>query len=461
MNKIKKGIILFILSVSLILPYFALSSSTKKASANESLTPKYVKANVETTSVAKRVVQELADNVVFSLGLECSLEHMYNTALWVSPELEDLEKMEDASRALIELYEEILAEIYNYKLDDYYSFWKKASESTVDTPVVLNESIKQVQEILGTRETIEALLASDHFYNLLSEEDMQRMRTDFESFANLICNSLNGIYSDAEPYILFDQYRYYNNINTTFNTRSLSFYIGTIQYNSNSTVNTTSGNPVTTYLAQSELTNQQINDCYSTYYGKPGFLDITKISNATAYYNCHAFAWYSTNPGNRWIAINYPSSNPVYYGVERFITDDHCTSLGSSDSVAQVNDIIVYWVNGLPAHSGIVVSTNPLRIESKWGQGCVWIHNKSSVPDTYKESGVVNATYYRYSRSHNYQYSQVSSTKHRALCTVCGHTFLESHYYWNNNNICSLCGYISNRLRNQDEEGCDSCTHSN
>jgi len=460
MYKIKKGFVLFILTFSLILPCFASFGLTKKASANESISSKYIKTNDETILVAKRVVQKLADNVVFSLSLECSLEQMYNTALWVSPELSDLGKMEDASRALIKIYEEILAEIYNYNLTDYYSFWKKASQNTNATPVVLPYHIKQVRRLLCMRETIEALLATDSFYELLDEDDLQRIKKEFEVFSNLILSSIENTPKDTQSFILFNQYRSYRE-SEILNNRSFSFTLNGVTYHNDSTVYTTVGNPVTTYLAESELSNAYIAAFYSNFYGQPGFTDIVKISDATSYYNCHAFAWYSTNPGSKWIGLNYPSSNPVYYGVEQYISDAHCTSLGSSDSVAQVNDIIVYWVNGLPAHSGIVVSTNPLRIESKWGAGCLWIHNKSSVPNSYKESGVVNATYYRYSRFHNYQYSQVSSTKHRALCTVCGHTFLESHYYWNNNNICSLCGYISNRLRNQDEEDCDSCTHSN
>lgn len=401
-------------------------------------------ASIETLSIARRVVQTLGQKSIFSLYLDRTLNQLYDTAKWVAPEVAFLESKTDSALAFIELYEELLDDLRDYDLDVYCNYLQKLINNSTNESIEPNEYIIYGQRLFNIRETIEAMLALDCYYNLLDSNQIQRMYSDFAEFVNIFNSALkkNDLPNSSTS---FEKYR---------SNRSITYSVGT-------TVYTTSRNPVTTWYASEELSPTDIAIARSTFENKPGYYDITYISTATSFYNCHAYAWYSTNPGRKWIDLNYPSSNPVYYGVEQYISDDHCTSLGSSDSVAQVNDIIVYWVNGLPAHSGIVVSTNPLRIESKWGPGCVWVHNKSSVPDSYKESGVVNATYYRYSRSHNYQYSQVSSTKHRALCTVCGHTFLESHYYWNNNNICSLCGYISNRLRNQDEEDCDSCTHSN
>ena len=216
----------------------------------------------------------------------------------------------------------------------------------------------------------------------------------------------------------------------------------------------------------------------------PLFPNIQYVSTATAYYNCHSYAWHSMTPGRKWIDRDMFYQGNMLYGVERYFNyEDHCTSLGSNDSSAQINDIIVYRRNGVITHSGIVVGTNPIKIKSKWGKGSVWIHDKNVVPNSYKEpSGAVNATYYRYSRTHSYQYSSTGSSmhkkecsvchqytneshnltytpknnsKHRVNCPLCGYTREEVHLFLENPNVCSFCGYTSS-LKNPD--GVIGCT---
>lgn len=431
---------------------------SNKGSVNSSASDLQQASN-ETLLLAKDVVRKLSQEVVFSLGLECTLDHMYNTAKWVSPEVMTLEAKEDASLALIELYEEILTEFVKYDIDSYNAFWEKALDSAVEKPAEINDFIRCGQELFSVRETIEALLALDCYYNLLDTTQIQRMIDDFKEFSNVNNTSTLKIYGESNSSSLFEKYRaVYEAEHNTQGSRAgtVGFTLNGITYIDNSTVNTTSGKAVTTFYAQSQLSNAQINAFYSNFYGKAGFTDLTFVSDATSYYNCHAYAWHSTSPGRKWIGNSQTVSGTTYHGVERYIGDDHCTLLGSSDSVARVNDIIVYYVNGKAAHSGVVVGTNPLRIRSKWGQGCVWIHNKTSVPNEYKDNGTVNVKYYRYTRAHTYQdVDYGNDIYHKHQCTICDYYVLERHswveYHVNpekvENNIryipeyyCSKCG---------------------
>ena len=432
-------LVLMMLVLSMIIPVFAADATANTtididhSIGFESSSPELNIASKETLEIAKDAVEQLEKEIVFSLGLECSLDHMYNTAKWVVPDVAVLETKKDASLALIEVYEEILTAASNYDFDNYNAFWKKAMANALDNPAELSDYIRYGRKILGERETIEALLALDCYHDLLDGYQLQRMSRDFNEFANIVSDSSKQYYSDAESYTVFELYRSARegSKDAIKGTCSVGFTLNGISYVNNSTVNTTSGTQITTFYAQSQLLNPQISAFYYNFYGQSGFSDLTYVSTATSYYNCHAYAWYNTTPGEKWIANTATVNNVTYNGVESFINDSHSTYLGSSDSVAQVNDIIVYYVNGNPAHSGIVISTNPLRIRSKWGQGCVWEHNKTTVPSEYKEtSGTVNVKYYRYTRNHSLQYIDYGNeTYHKHQCSVCGNYTLEPHHW--------------------------------
>lgn len=438
-------LVLMMLVISMIIPVFAADASIDKSlnnvinkEDNQTSIITLSKASKETLEIAKNIVNKLEQESVFSLYLGRSLEQLYDTAKWVAPETKDFETRKDASIALIEIYEEMLVEVREYDFDSYFKYFSKISEKNDG----LTDFIVKGNYILGIRETIEAMLAIECYYNLLNEKQVQRMTEDFEEFSDYEYASLCKIYDDTEFGTLFEKYRA---------NRSLTYYIGT-------TIYTTSVQPVTTLYASEELSTTEINKCRSDYENKPGYYDITYVSTATSFYNCHAYAWYNTSPGRKWVNNNFVYNGTTYYGVERFINDDHSTYLGSSDSVAQVNDIIVYYVDGSPAHSGIVISTNPLRIRSKWGQGCVWEHNKTSVPSGYKDtSGTVNVKYYRYTRSHNYQNNNYeNSSNHKHQCSICGYYYLQAHsfeYTDYGSNVkhkckCSSCGYDDYRPHN-------------
>ena len=439
----KKHITIFVLItlvLSMIIPVFAADATVNNPIVTDtqsvrlqSSVSEQIKASKETLEIAENAVLKLSEEVVFSLGLDCSLEHMYNTAKWVEPDVKVLETKKDAALALIEIYEENLADARNYDFVSYNEFWKNAVEVANIEPSEINDSLKKGRYLLGKRETIEALLAVDCYYNLLDDSQFQRMLDDFDEFAHIDYSSCIKIYNDTTLFTYFERYRAERESgdNGADRDRSeISLYLNGIEYTNGTTINTTSGNSITTFYAQSQLSTSQINSFYNNYYGQSGYSDLTYVSSATSYYNCHAYAWYNTSPGIKWINNNITYNGTTYYGVERFIYDDHSTYLGSSDSSVQINDIIVYWVNGKAAHSGIVVGTNPIRIRSKWGQGCVWTHNKNTVPPAYKDSGIVNATYYRYSRSHSYQYVDYGNDYyHKHQCSVCGYYTLEPHHW--------------------------------
>ena len=386
-------------------------------------------ASEETLILAEKVVQELVDGAAFTLGIECTLNHMYNTAKWVAPDVVVLETKEDSSLALLQIYEETLIELKKYDLDRYNAFWEKALYSAVDSPVEIDDFIRHGQKLFSIRRIIEALLALDCYYVRLNENEIQHMTSVFKEFSNTSNASAIKIYGETDALTLFEHYRAKQDSNSFVQgSRSISMELNGVTYVDSSTVNTTGGKVVSTFYAQNQLSSAQISAFYSDFYGQSGYSDLSYVSTATSYYNCHAYAWHSTTPGRKWIDTTFTVNGTTYYGVEQFINDDHCTLLGSSDNVAQVNDIIVYYVNGVAAHSGIVVSTNPLRIKSKWGQGCVWIHNKTSVPPEYKNFGTVNVKFYRYTRTHTYQdIDYGDDVYHKHQCTICAYYELEKH----------------------------------
>lgn len=463
----KKLVALFMvvfLLFSIILPVFA-KTQNDKIKKNELSVPSLevsvkdsYKASPETIEIAKEAVQKLAQAVVFNYGLGFSTEEMYETAKWVAPEVLKLETKKDAALALIELYEDLLEEFCTYDLKSYYTL-KGGIGYVANDSQEINNLIKRGRDIFRIQLTIEGMLALGCYYDLLDEQEISRMLNDFNQFAYLKNTASNEAFNENNSGTLFEIYRRYlkkgmlmcSDLGSEKNNKNFEnlqeenpevyFSIGFIDYTLGSSTSTTSGNSVTTFSALSELTNSLKDSFYEMYADDPDYSDAVYISSATAYYSGHSFAWYDTTPSTKWIMQNYSYQGNTLYGVERYISDDHCTYLGTSDSVVQIGDIIVYRKNGNIVHSGIIVGTNPIRVESKWSQGCVWTHNKGTVPSNYMESGVVNVEYYRYTREHELTYTRYNSIKHRATCTVCGYTTLEPHFYMLDPDICDFCGY--------------------
>lgn len=159
--------------------------------------------------------------------------------------------------------------------------------------------------------------------------------------------------------------------------------------------------------------------------------NVTRISPASARYNCHSYAWYST-----------AEQNPYYVAdISPYLADPHCTEIGS----AAVGAIVVYYdANGKPLHSAVVVAINGNSVicRSKWGPCGVFQHELHTVPSQYKVNGQVNEKYYRYERVHANTYSpDGSGSKHIATCTTCGYQSTEMHKLDAITNKCTICGY--------------------
>lgn len=467
MNKILSTVFTILLTNFLVFSNYTISGKSiflyKSTITDSSIcTP-----TAETIAKAEEIVHELSKEVVFSISYlneTTTTDKLYNIAKSVVPEVEAFEAMENATIALIAVYEELIARAENFDFKEYFS-------TDIDTLLTTeNEMFRIGSSILGERNTIEALLSLDCYYDRLDNQEIQRMIEDFEKLASIIESARNANNVSYEPSILFYQYCGYremnndserigsgsiedNKLNVTatnsgvFNTGYSLYTLGTVVY-------TTGRKDVQTFYAQNEMTDSEKTSLYGLFYNNSKYPDLTYVSEATTYYNCHAFAWYSTSPGRKWIGNNMQYQGSTLYGVERFISDSHCTTIGSSDYAAQINDIVVYRSDGEIVHSGIVVGKNPIRIKSKWGSGCVWIHDKTTVPGAYKNSsGTIDATYYRYSKSHDYSYSSVSSSKHRATCTTCGYSRLDVHVFIDDTNVCTLCGYCNiNKLDHNENE---------
>lgn len=464
----KKTISLFLvvfLLISLVLPTFAQdvrkndSTRTESAPSLNASSQEPQKASRETVALAEAAVQKLQEQVVFSPSFSnsqtFSLEKAYETAKRVAPELLDLETRQDAALALIECYENFLNKAHEYNFEECYSLGKKAMECGTSNLWKPDENFMYGMELIRTRYTLEGLLALDCYFNLLDEQSIEQMLVKFEEFVELNNNATIIAFNETSSGTLFEMFRKSlrrsneSDINITnyladdYVDRNL--YEEEINHDQiGSSVYTTSGKEVTTWYASRALTGTEKTFYRYQFEGNPSFPDLVFVADASSYYNCHAYAWYSTTPSTKWIGLTETQDNITLYGVERYINDSHSTYLGDSDNVAQVSDIIVYYDIYGPAHSGIVIGTNPIRVESKWGMCCVWTHNKNTVPVeyTFLQSGVVYVKYYRYTTEHNFTYQNYNSIKHRATCTVCGYSRLEAHYYMLDPDVCDFCGYV-------------------
>ena len=175
----------------------------------------YLKPSEETLEIAKTAVYKLYQSVVFLPGVvEKTLYEIYNdTAKWVAPELLTLETKQDASIALIKIYEDILKEYKNSDLDSYNDFQKKDFEYAQQhspypiAQTILSDEHKRIHEIEGTRMVLEALLALDIYYDQLDKDTVERMMNDFEEYARISSTSLSKFYDDVSTETMFEMYR--------------------------------------------------------------------------------------------------------------------------------------------------------------------------------------------------------------------------------------------------------------
>lgn len=177
------------------------------------------------------------------------------------------------------------------------------------------------------------------------------------------------------------------------------------------------------------------------------YLNATRLSGATAKYNCHSYAFVRENLSNPVYWLNSPASyyenSALYYEV----------------FTPRAGDVICYFYdNGTPnnmsddrkVHSGIVVETttqssnglcgnsNTVIVDSKWKFAGLYRHNGYECPYTnytpyaaLTTPEVERANYVRYFRmsnhTHVFNIRQTNSfTFHEKYCS-CGRIILEEH----------------------------------
>ena len=271
---------------------------------------------------------------------------------------------------------------YQYELEPYSEEWYSITQSSERVKLL------QIPETVIKEMTTEALLltlaknpyiADVYAYNTIElGVDMTSSyvcglkefleRDDSQSAVKKLSQSLNDGDSTYERYI----------DNETLRIR-LDLLQGIMGVLSVDSVNATSGY-VTTPNGSSVPV---INNATYSYWGTtisavqqaqasllssyPSATVVRSVSAATAAYNCHSYAWYSTASSNSaWM------NSPVLY-----MTDGSYTQ-----STARVGSKI-YWKqsNGTPIHSGILTSLgSPNVVTSKWGLCGVIRHNIDDSP---------------------------------------------------------------------------------
>ncbi|MBQ7152556.1 MAG: hypothetical protein IJR83_01295, partial [Clostridia bacterium] len=191
-----------------------------------------------------------------------------------------------------------------------------------------------------------------------------------------------------------------------------------------------------------DYNSQQINYC-NTYQADYYFqiYGAIYLSTATNRYNCHSYAWHSTNTSTNNVWIPDPSN---------YISDHSYCCVAT----LQVGDIIIYcddmdtpfiYTDDEIIHSGIVTgvlsgtsnglcgTSDLVTVTSKWGGQARYSHNGYHCP--YTEFCPLDpddqiAEYVRYYRLSTFNYSNTGLySGHQCTCTLCGHQDVKPHTY--------------------------------
>ena len=182
----------------------------------------------ETMALARTAVEKLAEGNCFDLRLQSiptSTTDSYKyTAKWFAPELTVLETKPDAALALILIYEEMLAELRTAKLDQYYQYLSEGIDIYPPDRPFPEEFEEERQKIIFLRQArnvIEALLALDCYYDLLSDAEYIRMYSNFEEYVTIYITEASKYFDTDDGYssfyrVQFDIYRRIRNYNGIF-----------------------------------------------------------------------------------------------------------------------------------------------------------------------------------------------------------------------------------------------------
>ena len=182
----------------------------------------------ETMALARTAVEKLAKGNCFDLRLQSiptSTTDSYKyTAKWVAPELTVLETKPDAAAALILVYEEMLAELRTAKLDQYYQYLSEGIDiypPDSPFPEEFEEERQKIVFLRQARNVIEALLALDCYYDLLSDAEYIRMYSNFEEYVTIYITEASKYFDTDDGYssfysVQFDTHRRIRNYNGIF-----------------------------------------------------------------------------------------------------------------------------------------------------------------------------------------------------------------------------------------------------
>lgn len=314
------------------------------------------------------------------------MEQVFAEFFWSSPRTEKVDYL-----PLSDAYRELCSR------DDFIEALEKYTERSLDN--LWNDEIDKAK--------IEKILAQPSVQSLIS---------DSEYFADSYPN-LQSIYAESEAA-----------------TASVGDYVGTvnyIDYYSAGTISSANGCSVEVCTPERELSPEEytsFNNAGAYYSGN------IRLSEPTAVYNCHSYAWYRFSVNNPyWIMeidefLNDSGCTQLTL-INTYTSDSGFTQLGSSGTV-QANDIIVYYdANGKPLHSGVVYSVSSsgeLTICSKWGQGGVYIHTPLNVSLGYRlNSSTISCAFFRY---HDYENEYTGNEYHSG-----------GRHYFEYADVCKIC----------------------
>lgn len=140
----------------------------------------YLNVSDETMELARAAVEKLY--IVFDTSVHSiptTLSEVYNrTAAWVAPEVNVLETKKDAASAFIRVYEDILTEYRSCDIEWFYSNLKTGFNKDNETKA----KVFQIIKFQGMLRAVEALLALDCYYDMLTEVEIERMLKDFDEY---------------------------------------------------------------------------------------------------------------------------------------------------------------------------------------------------------------------------------------------------------------------------------------
>ncbi len=192
---------------------------------------------------------------------------------------------------------------------------------------------------------------------------------------------------------------------------------------------TMSGLEVAHSYAIREMSEQEKGNASSTMTSNYGPYILEMLQEPTARYNCHSYAWFFTSTLNdTWLD-----------NIQPYLSDPHCVEIINP----VVGAVVVYYVDGSPAHSAVItgINGNVITCVSKWSYCGLYKHFYDNVPAEYLDDGVPNCRFFRYP-VHSYSIvSSYNATTHTLKCAYCASTTTAAHVAKASGKGCIICPY--------------------